>query len=150
MHGSSNHTKKEHDVITIGNDGQSIATTDFWGSELEFNGFFFLSWNAGAARLLVPDCHKASLRDMKTAAYAILSRGKYNGHDAIEILFEDNSDAPYCVQILAEQCDRLLPAHEQGGGFTVAVWTREGLQISMPGKYRVVHSLPCGEPWAEQ
>jgi hypothetical protein len=37
------------------NNGPEIVTTDYWGSPLEKRGFYHLSINAGAFRLLVPD-----------------------------------------------------------------------------------------------
>ncbi|MBG0908456.1 hypothetical protein FVB23_23820 [Escherichia coli] len=67
-----------------------------------------------------------------------------------ELIFEDGSDAPFVIHMLSEQCDRLLPENNQGGGFVVTVWTRGGNQLRYPGKYRVVENLPDVSPWSEQ
>lgn len=87
---------------------------------------------------------------MKGAQYVIISRGKYADRDALEILFEDGSDAPFCIHLMAEQSDRMLPESDQGGGFVVTVWTRGGQKHRYNGKYRIVESLPCLDPWSEQ
>jgi hypothetical protein len=136
-------------VITISNDGQRILKTNYWDTEHAAAGFFYLSWNAGAGRLLIPDSQKSVISEFKKTVYVIVSRGKLNGRDALELLFEDHSDEPYCIHIVSEQCDRLIPDHEQGGGFVIAVWTQSGLKCRYPGKYRVVDSLPCLDEWSE-
>lgn len=140
-------------MLTIRNSGQAIAETNYWGGEHAASGLCYLSWNAGAARLLVPPPMRAAIREMRTAREVIVSRGPWHeqgGRDALELMFEDGSDAPYCVHILAEQCDRMLPETDQGGGFVVAVWTRGGMQLRLPGKYREVAEIPCLAPWVVQ
>jgi hypothetical protein len=139
--------------ITIANAGQRILSTNYWDSEQARAGYFFLSWNAGAGRLLVPDSQKPTIREMRSAKYIIVSRGSWtekNGREAIELLFEDESDSPYCVHLVAEQCDRLIPDYQQGGGFDIIVLTRGGEKLRLPGKYRHVNSIPYLQPWTEQ
>ena len=68
----------------------------------------------------------------------------------MELLFEDGSDSPFCLHLVAEQTDRLLPENNQGGGFYVTVWTRGGEKLRLPGKYRQVAAIPCLAPWSEQ
>ncbi|HAF2404047.1 TPA: hypothetical protein H2W70_004108 [Salmonella enterica] len=138
-----------NNLITIENSGQAITKTNYWQTEYAEKGFVFLSWNAGAARLLVPDSIKSILREMKTAHYVIISRGQYEGRDAFELLFEDNSDNPFCLHIMAEQTDRMLPESDQGSGFVVTIWTRGGQKHRFEGKYREVAILPCLESWSE-
>ena len=136
----------------IENKGQQIIKTDYWGSEHAANGYFYLSWNAGCARLLVPDPVKSSLHEMKSAREVIISRGPWteqDGREALELLFEDGSDAPFSIHLLAEQCDRLIPDVDQGSGFAVAAWTRGGLKQRWKGRYRIVDALPCLDPWQE-
>jgi hypothetical protein len=139
-------------VLRIDNQGQKIVETNFWDSEMARRGYFYLSWNAGAARLLVPDAQAGSVREMKSAKYVIVSRGRWEEagrDDALELLFEDKSDNPYCLHLSKEQTDRLIPEEDQGGGFWVVVWTRRGQQLRLPGKYRKVETVPCLQPWSE-
>ncbi len=137
-------------MLLIGNKGQAISSTNYWDSEPAKSGFCFLSWNANAARLLVPDFLESSILEMRSAKYVIVSRGPWPeqaGREALELLFEDDSDSPYCVTLGAENTDRLLPKKDQGGGFVFTVWTRSGEMLRLPGKYRVVKTIPCLAPW---
>ena len=65
----------------------------------------------------------------------------------MDLLWEDGSDEPFCIHLVAEQCDRLIPDTEQGGGFVIAAWTRGGMKGRWPGRYRVVKESPCLQPW---
>lgn len=137
-------------MFTFENQGQRLLKTNYWASEHAQAGYFFLSWNAGAARLLIPDAQKSALKDMKTAKEVIISRGKWQGRDALELLFEDGTDSPYAIHLVSEQTDRLIPEEQQGGGFVVTLWTCGGLKARLTGKYRVVDTLPDLRPWTTQ
>ncbi|MBW7903130.1 MAG: hypothetical protein H3C26_16755 [Rhodocyclaceae bacterium] len=140
-------------MLTIKNAGQRIVETNYWDSEHARRGYCYLSWNAGAARLLLPDALKGELREMNGAHCVIVSRGPWHeqgGREALELLFEDGSDNPYCLHLVAEQTDRLLPEDNQGGGFVITVWTRGGEKLRLPGKYRTVAAVPCLDPWSVQ
>jgi len=140
-------------MLKIVNDGQRIVETNYWGTEHARRGFLYLSWNAGAGRLLVPDSARQMLREMKNVRHVIVSRGRWiemGGRDALELLFEDGSKNPFAIHLVVQQCDRMIPDEQQGGGFDIAIWTPKGEQLRFPGKYRVVPALPCLEKWGEQ
>lgn len=140
------------EALYITNAGQRIVATNYWESELARAGYLYLSWNAGAARLLIPDSMKSAVREMKSAKYVIISRGPWaemDGQDGLELLFEDGTDEPYCIHMAALQTDRLLPAEDVGGGFFVTVVTRGGEKLRLPGRYRDVAAIPCMEPWSK-
>lgn len=137
-------------MLTIQNQGQAIVQTNYFDMEQARKGFFYLSWNAGAGRLLVPDAHIGLIPDMAAAEYVIVSRGPWRAQgnrDALELVFEDRSDSPFAIQLMAEQTDRLLPEQSQGGGFVILLQTRQGTHATLPGRYRVVPEIPCMEPW---
>ncbi|MEA3641752.1 MAG: hypothetical protein VBE63_17705 [Lamprobacter sp.] len=137
-------------MFLIENRGQAITKTNFWDSEQATRGILYLTWNAGAGRLLVPDNQKAMLRELKGSQEVIVSRGPWpdqGGREALELLWEDGSDSPFCIHLVTEQTDRLIPEHQQGGGFVVTVWTRGGVKGRWPGRYRVVDEIPCLKPW---
>lgn len=137
-------------LILIENNGQELSHTNFWDHQMAARGFLFLSWNAGSARLLVPDNQKLMIDEIRSAKYAIISVGRLNGKSgpvALEILFEDNSDSPFSVQINYEQCDRILPKSAHRSEFLMSIWTRDGEALQMPGKYRVVDKLPYLKEW---
>jgi hypothetical protein len=140
-------------MMLIENHGQAIRSTTYWDSDQAKAGLLYLSWNVGAARLLIPDSAKPLLREMTGARLVIVSRGPWLEHgrrDALELLWEDGSDAPFCVHLVAEQTDRLIPEEQQGGGFAVTAWTRGGIKARWPGKYRVVPQIPDASPWSDQ
>ena len=136
--------------IHIGSVGQDIAGTNYWESELAAAGIFYLSWCAGAARLLVPDNQTYTLDEMRSAKSVVISRGPWtaqDGQDCLELLFEDHSIAPFAIQMSALQCSRMSPDVVQKGTFPVIVWSRHRKALQLPGNYRVVKSVPCLEEW---
>jgi hypothetical protein len=139
-------------MFVIENRGQAIVSTNYWDSDHARAGLLYLSWNAGAGRLLIPDTQKALLREMRGAREVIVSRGPWidqGAREGLELLWEDGSDSPFSVQLVTEQTDRLIPDAQQGGGFTVAAWTRGGLKGRWPGRYRVVERVPWLRAWEE-
>ncbi|EHX0618403.1 hypothetical protein K1242_004281 [Escherichia coli] len=52
-------------MFFIENEGQAVARTDYWQSVQAQAGYVYLSRNAGAARLFVPDAAKHLLREMR-------------------------------------------------------------------------------------
>lgn len=118
-------------MFEIINRGQAIIRTDYWTSEHAKAGYCYLTWNAGAARILIPDAVKHLLRDMKGAT---------------EVM-EDGSDEPFCLHLVAEQCDRLIPETDQGGGITVIAYTRGGEKGRWPARYRVAPEIPWLREW---
>jgi hypothetical protein len=132
------------------NNGQDLVQTDFWDSALCRAGKMFLAWNAGAARLLVPDSRVDDLDDMHAADEVIISCGRCEDEDAgetLELMFVDGSHAPYCLYLPSEQTDRMAPESDQGEDFVVAVWTRNGKSLQLQGRYRVVEAIPYLKPW---
>ncbi|MBP6581965.1 MAG: hypothetical protein KA204_00590 [Chromatiaceae bacterium] len=137
--------------LMIRNQGLILAETNYWDSPHAQAGYFYLSWNAGTGRLLIPDAQKALLRELRVAREVIVSRGPWvseGGRDALELLWEDGSGAPYAVLLVAEQTDRLIPDYQQGGGFVITAWTRTGQKGRWPGRYRVVAEIPCLAAWS--
>jgi hypothetical protein len=142
----------EYDFIHIGNRGQAIAGTNYWDSRAADNGIFYLSWNAGAGRLLVPDSQKRYVSEMKSAKHVVVSRGpmpQHGGAIGLELLFEDYSDQPFVLTIPEDACDRQRPKKDQATDFYITVWTRGGQKLRLPCRYREVDALPCLEAWAK-
>ncbi len=139
----------QHGMITIGNDGPLIKHTNYWPSPYFHSGYAFLTWNAGTARLLLPDTLKPGLRDMATAKHVVISHGALvhaGGRYALEILFEDYSTEPYVLTVEADLTSG-LPSVAVLENFTLAVWTRGGLKQRHPAKFRQANQLPCMAPW---
>lgn len=69
----------ERSLIIITNAGLSISSTNYWGTRHADAGLFFLSGNAGAWRLLVPDMHKDTLAEMATTKVVEIELGFKQG-----------------------------------------------------------------------
>jgi len=136
----------ENTYIEIGNNGQEITDTNYWYTPHAQKGHFYLSWNAGAARLLVPRSQLSTIDEMKTGKLVIISRGEYENRDALELLFEDYTDTPYFITLVTDQTDRLLPASDAGSEFVFSVWTENGKQFTLKAMYRTVGKLPFLNP----
>lgn len=137
-------------TLQFQNNGQDLVDTDFWDSALSRAGKMFLTWNAGAARLLVPDSRVEDLDDMLAADEVIISRGRCQDEDAgekLELMFDDGSRAPYCLYLPSDQTDQMAPESDHGEDFVVAVWTRNGKSRQLQGRYRVVEAIPYLKPW---
>ena len=116
----------EKRLIIITNDGQSISSTNYWDTEHAEHGLFFMSGNAGAWRLLVPDMHKPVLADMATAKVVEIELGFKQGQRAVTIWFDDKTPTPFQLCISAEQMDRRLVRGKKKQ--PLFVYTRDGLQ----------------------
>jgi hypothetical protein len=138
-------------ALQIENDGPRILSGDFWDSDMARRGFFFMSVNAGAARLLVPDCRADQVPDMSTAKLVVISRGPGMGRrDMFELLFDDDSEEPYALHFGVQQIDRLIPARENGQELAFTAWGRNAvLLFERPARFRLVDSVPCLEAWQE-
>ena len=143
-------THGSHDLLIFGNKGSLLNETNFWDSSLAKEGFCYLSWNAGVARLLVPDSELHTIGDMKTAAYAIFYRGRWpenHGVEGLEICFEDHTDSPFCL--LLDPVHFSFPRLKQREHFELTIWTRRGLTLTIPARYRVVTEIPYLQAWNE-
>lgn len=132
-------------LIMIANRGGDIEETNYFDTEMARHGFFFLSWNASVARLLVPDTQRSVLLEMATGKECVITRGTLAGADALELMFDDHSDAPLALHMCRWATDRLIANDDKP--FTVAAWTRDGKAGEWVGRYRTVKDLPCLRPW---
>ena len=137
-------------MISIESDGPAIARTDYWESEMNARGLIVISMNAGAFRILLPDSMTDQVADMQTARDIIVSKGRYRGKLAYEILFDDYTDSPYSLLLDARQFASQQPADsEHGKEVRISVWVRGPQRVlDMPARFRVVRRLPCLRPWA--
>lgn len=113
-------------IITITNRGPDIAATDYWDCPANEWGILHLSVNAGAFRLLIPRGLECLLNEIATAKRVVITRGPWRelpNLDAVELLFDDESDSPFVVHLGADQCATLPPASEHGKTCVFSAWT---------------------------
>jgi hypothetical protein len=135
-------------VLMIVNAGQAIQETNYFDSEMARRGFFYVTWNAGAIRLLIPDCAESVIEEMRTGRVCVVSSGVMrggvmDGRRMLELMFDDGSESPFTMHLSADQVDRDVITSEVA--VPVTAWSRKGLVGEWPGWYRVVEWLPSLE-----
>jgi len=118
--------------IIIVNNGTDIVFTDFWETELAQSGLCFLSWNAVAGMLLVPELTaKTTMSDMLEAKGIIIDRrscqpGLQSTH--FDVVFDDGSNRPYVLSMAHEMTGRSFgSACNRPRPFSV--WTESGGKV---------------------
>ncbi len=114
--------------ITIGNDGQDIARTNYWETEPAFAGLCFVSINAGAIRLLVPKATEFYLMEMRTANQVTIERSQFDCKECIDVVFEDGTPNPFFVAVPKTQF-HVFPRPSLNCPFSV--WTEAGKQMQL-------------------
>ncbi len=132
-------------MINISNAGSEIASTNYFETLHAKAGQYFVSWNASTARILVPDSLVRNLDEMHTGQICVISRGKWNGVDALEFMFDDGSETPYALHLGLGQVDRSIT--NDGKPFRVTAWTSKGKAGDWEGRYRIVNNLPFMKAW---
>lgn len=120
------------DIIAIVNNGMDIYSTNFWETSWAKNGLCFLSWNAGAGRLLVPKkTANTAMSDMRTAKRIIIEQRSCRPglqHTHFDVVFDDGSGQPYVISVDHSMSDRRIgPACNKPRPFSV--WTESGGKI---------------------
>jgi len=122
-------------ILFIKNDGKEIVETNYFSMPQSKAGKFFVSLNAGAFRLLVPDQHTAVLkRELALAASVrIVHRG-----EVASIILDDGTPDPYTIETTMNAFDRRPAAMDSGKQFTFTAWVDAG-----DSKVAKVAELPC-------
>ena len=144
-------------MLAIDNHGPLLVASNFWETEMEAAGKFYLSLNAGAFRLLVPRSQEPAVSEMATAREVIVSRGPWPAvgrDDGIELLFDDGTDTPFELHFSVESLDRLPLDSDAGREWIFTAWTeprRRGPHKSLerPAWYRRVPRIPWLKPREE-
>lgn len=143
----------ESGVITVGNDGPRLVSTNYYDTPQAQQGFLFASWNAGVLRILLPDNQAHVLPDMQSARNIVVTKGQHfaYGLELFEILFDDGTDEPFAVLLDPRNSDRQVGKESHGKTLDVHVYTREGCAGIWPGRFRLA-PLPCLMPinWLPQ
>ncbi len=138
-------------ALVIENDGPAILKSNYWDTDVAQHGKLYLSTNAGAFRLLLPDCHQSLLAEMsRHAKHVVLSWvpvERQKGY-AVEWMVEDGSDTPWACHLSAGAVDRLPLIEDQPKPWRGTVWVRgPRLALDLPAYCRQVRSLPCLKPY---
>ena len=133
------------ELLTIGNDGQHIRETNYFETENAKAGCFYLSFNAGACRVLMPKNAGFSLAEMQTAKRIEVSLELMENRMAYVLVFDDLTATPYCLQTTIESSDRKLIRSDHNQPVTVRIYLEddseagftEVLKLNGKVKYRL-------------
>lgn len=137
--------------IEIKNDGPLIIGSNYWDTETARAGKIYLTINAGAFRLLLPDAKRSELPDMRRGAkhivLSILSPDKWeDGKFCAEFMIEDGSTNPYAIHLSPAAIDRKPIADDVGKEWIATIWQRKNGRIhkalERPAYAQIVPSLP--------
>lgn len=141
-------------TLIVTNHGPLIVETNFWETDAAKAGKVFCSCNAGAIRILLPGSQKQLLNDMRSAKYVILSRGPWKAMrlaQAVELLFEDETESPFSMHLSNESFDVIPAKPETGREWIVSVFVQKDGKpkkaLERPCKWRMAKEIPCMEPW---
>nr|WP_288120019.1 hypothetical protein [Thiomonas sp.] len=119
-------------MILISNDGAEIESTNYWDTEHGRSGLCFLSGNAGAWRLLVPQAVEKLLPEMQTGRSVTIEKSIF-GQRAWDIVFEDGTPAPFALTLDKRMTDRAM----ESGRCRMSVWTRNGKVLDLPCRIKL-------------
>lgn len=103
----------DHTPMFIANNGQLIVKTNFWESAFGKNGYYYLSLNAGACRLLVPNMDY--MHEIRTGKFTKINLGEdSSGRMCCEVVFEDGTYSPFTLNISLNQMHSLPLENEFG------------------------------------
>lgn len=107
--------------IIIDNDKQEIKKTNYLATDYNRGGFFYLFLNARAFRLLVPDAHVEEItRESALAKSITITREP----SRMFILFDDDSDTPFSIDLDLKQMDILPVMTDSGRECLFTAWAR--------------------------
>lgn len=120
-------------MFSIANNHQAIKTTTYWETDEAQAGYCYLSQNAAALRLLVPEARRDWLPLIMTGKKVTIE-GSVLIRGCFDIVFEDGTDAPFCIALSRGLMDCAL-WKTKSVPFTV--WNESGLVKSFVAKIKI-------------
>jgi hypothetical protein len=125
--------------ITIGNDGPEIGSTNYWDTSAARAGLCYLSGNAGALRLLVPQAlADRCLPEMRTGKRVAIEVSMHSPQ-CVDVVFEDGTQTPFCIALDRRQVDRLGGAAKN---VPFTVWTPQGKVLTFKATVETSRRTP--------
>lgn len=95
-------------ILQFCNSGEDLIDTNYFNTDLARSGYAYLTWNAGVARLLLPESLEQHLPDMLFAYAVAITHTRQSEREVLQIQFEDGSSAPLVLTIETRMTDRAL------------------------------------------
>ncbi len=119
-------------MITIINDGPEIRETNYWDTGHARAGLCYLSGNAGALRLLVPQAAEGLLTEMRTGKRVYIEPS-ISDLRCLDVVFDDGTESPFALSLDKQQCDRAMTP----GRCPLTVWTPHGKVVHLQCEVRL-------------
>jgi len=126
-----------NEPLVFNSDGSELIHTNYFETQMCKDGVIFLSWNAGSARLLLPEQHHSILAEAMNQNVSHVLMRKVTlptGADGIEMVFDDGSVCPYTVTITVDATDRLLTGIGLES-FMFAIYSKAGKEYQLTAIY---------------
>ena len=154
MRQSMGHADRADDqYFMASSEGPRLIGCNYWGTDRERSGFFMVSVNGGAFRLIVPDSQASCIADIRTGRQAVVTHGFHPvlGKTAYEFMFDDESNAPFCLWLEPGQFDRPFSiADAASKERQLIVYVRGCVEVArLPVFFREAQTLPCLKPWVK-
>jgi hypothetical protein len=141
-------------ILHVENHGPLITATNYWQTDAARAGALHVSVNAGAIRCLLPESMWSCIPDLRKSRHAVLSRGPWPAEglaEAVEIMWEDDTEAPIAWHLSSESFSMLPAEPPVGREWIISAWVeRDGRPhraLERPCHWRRVERIPCLKPW---
>ncbi|POB47086.1 hypothetical protein [Vibrio vulnificus] len=126
-------------------DGGVIRGTNYWATNFNALGYVFILALEHSVVLFAPDSLREQLcKEIEAATTVEVNHGisaQHEGIEFLEIIFDDNSRTPYCLEVSVEQQAQIVSPLKPGfKSFTVAF--SDGTSLSGPAVVTTNRSLP--------
>jgi hypothetical protein len=119
---SDSESDEEYRLMKILSFGEQIVAADYFGSDWENSGKYLVTCMNGVIRLLWPANRKPTIQHMMLAKEIVVTRGIYEGEEALEILFDDHSAAPFMLLMTESSVVGFFPGDPGDTPWMFAVW----------------------------
>ncbi|MEF1336447.1 hypothetical protein REH81_06585 [Vibrio rotiferianus] len=131
-------------LMEIDGDG-IIRGTNYWATNFNALGYVFILALEHSMVLFAPDSLRKQLcKEIETATAIEVNHGisaEHEGIEFLEIIFDDHSRTPYCLEVSVEQQAQIVSQLKPGfKSFTVAF--SDGTSLSGPAVVTTNRSLP--------
>jgi hypothetical protein len=142
------------------NDDGTI-TTNFWETDWNRKHYLYLTLGKkNIFHLLIPTSLEYLIDEMETGKYVVLTTGKTDGEKAmligtnvpdnvemVELMFEDNTESPFCSHISIPQCTYRIGADFNHKKTVLKIYTEnEEMELDLYIRSGEEYALPYMKP----